>query len=133
MAATVKIPEHNTPRGVWCRASGCDGKTGVCHLCKPVIDGLTDRLFTRIGHGFVTWEEHARVLDLNRSVDRANGERAQEQLAAERADFAGKLAQAAHGLAEAIRSRCNDRTVPSEYRRQGVLQAADWLDGAWPW
>jgi hypothetical protein len=43
MAATMKIPEHNTPRGAWCRASGCDSTTGVCHLCKPVIDGLSDR------------------------------------------------------------------------------------------
>lgn len=43
MNAPIKIPQHNTPQGTWCRFSGCDSKTGVCHLCKPVIPGLSDR------------------------------------------------------------------------------------------
>ena len=35
MARTVKIPQHNTERGTWCRFSGCDSKTGVCPMCRP--------------------------------------------------------------------------------------------------
>ena len=69
-----------------------------------------------------------RTLEINRSVDRANGERAQELLKHERAGYARKLADARGVLARAIRERCNERTVPSRYRREGVLIAAEWLD-----
>jgi hypothetical protein len=87
------------------------------------------RLFHRIGHGFVTEEEHMRVLEANRFVDRANGERAQATLREKTAEFERKLADARRVLADAIRRRVNERTVPSAYRREGVLLAADWLDG----
>jgi hypothetical protein len=30
-----QIPQHNTPRGTWCRFSGCDSNSGICHVCKP--------------------------------------------------------------------------------------------------
>jgi hypothetical protein len=36
----VKIPEHNTPRGTWCRFSGVDSKSGVCLACAPTLDEL---------------------------------------------------------------------------------------------
>jgi hypothetical protein len=32
---TVKIPQHNTPQGTWCRFSGCDSKSGICRMCEP--------------------------------------------------------------------------------------------------
>lgn len=35
MATTVKIPQHNTPRGTWCQFSGCDSTTGICRMCAP--------------------------------------------------------------------------------------------------
>jgi hypothetical protein len=31
----VKIPQHNTPSGTWCRSSGCDSTSGVCRMCEP--------------------------------------------------------------------------------------------------
>ena len=33
-----KIPQHDTSRGGWCRFSGCDSNTGICHMCKPDPD-----------------------------------------------------------------------------------------------
>ncbi len=32
---TFKIPQHNTPRGTWCRFSGCDSYSGTCPMCAP--------------------------------------------------------------------------------------------------
>jgi hypothetical protein len=32
---SAKIPQHNTPRGTWCRFSGCDSNSGICQMCKP--------------------------------------------------------------------------------------------------
>lgn len=87
------------------------------------------RLLEGTGSGFVTWDEHMHVLDVNRYVDRANGEQAQRQLRHERQEYERKLAGARGVLATAIRARCNERTVPSRYRREGVLLAAEWLDG----
>lgn len=36
----MKIPEHNTPRGAWCRFSGADSKSGVCLACAPTLDEI---------------------------------------------------------------------------------------------
>lgn len=35
-----KIPEHNTPRGTWCRFSGVDSTSGVCLACAPDLDEI---------------------------------------------------------------------------------------------
>ena len=32
---TVKIPQHRTPGGFWCRFSGCDSYSGICRMCEP--------------------------------------------------------------------------------------------------
>ena len=32
---TVKIPQHKTSQGTWCRFSGCDSKSGICRMCAP--------------------------------------------------------------------------------------------------
>ena len=86
------------------------------------------RLLEHPGCGFVTRDEHERVLEANRFTDRANGERAQAQLRQEREEHARRLADARHVLADAIRARVNERTIPSALRREGALLAADWLD-----
>ena len=87
------------------------------------------RLLEAPGSGFVTWDEHLHALDVNRKVDRANGERAQELLRHEREEYAATMTGSARAYAAAIRARCNEVTVPSRYRREGVLLAAGWLDG----
>jgi hypothetical protein len=35
MGTTIKIPQHKTPRGTWCRMSGVDSASGICRLCEP--------------------------------------------------------------------------------------------------
>jgi hypothetical protein len=85
------------------------------------------RLFARIGHQWVTEAHMMRVLAMNRAQDRANGEAAQATLRHYTGEYERKLADAAGVLAGAIRARCDERTVPSRYRREGVLLAADWL------
>jgi hypothetical protein len=85
------------------------------------------RLWARIGHQFVAQAEHMRILEMNRSVDRANGEQAQQALAHYTAEYERKMRESARVYAEALRARCNERTVPSRYRRDGVLLAAAWL------
>lgn len=84
------------------------------------------RLWDQVAHGYVTLEEHGRVVDANRSVDRANGVAAQAQLATERKRYAATMADASRACAQVIRSRAT--RIPSRYRREGALQAAGWLD-----
>jgi hypothetical protein len=31
----MKIPQHNTPSGRWCRFSGSNSTSGVCWMCEP--------------------------------------------------------------------------------------------------
>ena len=42
--------------------------------------------------------------------------------------FTTALGDARGTCASAIRARCNEVAVPSKYRREGVLLAAEWLD-----
>lgn len=86
------------------------------------------RLFERIGHNWVPLDEHTRVLEANRSVDRANGEQAQKTLKHWTAEYERKMADSARLYAEAIRAWATEHRIPSRYRREGVLLAADWLD-----
>lgn len=78
--------------------------------------------------GWITLEEHYRVLDLNRRQDRANGEAAKATLARLSAEYERKMRDSAREYAEAIRYRATESEVPSRYRREGVLLAAEWLD-----
>jgi hypothetical protein len=41
---TVKIPQHNTPQGTWCRFSGVDSIYGTCLACRPQ-PALSEREF----------------------------------------------------------------------------------------
>lgn len=102
-------------------------RDGGCDLQAEEFLGESLRvLLEEAGSGWVTTEEMHHVLDGNRKVDRANGERAQEQLARERAEYAEKMTCSAREYAAALRSRADG--VPSRYRREGVLLAASWLD-----
>lgn len=87
------------------------------------------RWWERFGHNWVPQAEMMRALEINHSVDRANGERAEATLKHFTEEYQRKLADARTEMAKAIRARCNEVTVPSRYRREGVLLAADWLDG----
>jgi PAS domain-containing protein len=109
--------------GLSLRADGCE-------LQAEAFLGESLRILLESpGSGFVPWDEHMRVLEMNRTADRANGERAQELLRHERAEYARKLADARQLMAEAIRANVNERVIPSAYRRQGALMVAGWLDG----
>jgi hypothetical protein len=87
------------------------------------------RLWSRIGHQWVTNDHMMRVLAMNRATDRANGEAAEASLRHHTAQFERTLIGVRGVLAAALRARCNERTVPSRYRRDGVELAASWLDG----
>lgn len=95
-------------------------------LCGSEFTGeALRRMWDQISHGYITREEAGRLVDANRSVDRANGERAETQLAVERAKFAATMTEGARCYAQAIRARA--ASVPSHYRREGALLAADWI------
>jgi hypothetical protein len=89
------------------------------------------RLLEGAGSGFIPLDEHMRVLEMNRSVDRGNGEQAQKTLEHLRAEYDRKMTASARVYAEAIRHRA-EREIPSRYRREGALIAASWLDGGGP-
>jgi hypothetical protein len=82
--------------------------------------------------GLMTEAEAKHIRDAHTVVDRMNREAAEKQVAEMRAEVARVYREAAHDLAELIRRKCNDRTVPAKYRREGVLLAADWIDPAVP-
>lgn len=87
------------------------------------------RLFARIGHNWVTSEESQRAIHMSTSISRSNAEQAKAALHHFTEEYQRKLADARAVMADAIRTRCNEVTVPSRYRREGVLLAAEWLDG----
>jgi PAS domain-containing protein len=84
------------------------------------------RLLDGAGSGFIPLDEHARVLEMNRSVDRASGEQAQKTLEHLRAEYERRMADSARVYSEAIRVRA-EREIASRYRREGALLAAGWL------
>lgn len=106
-------------------------RDGGCELQAEEFLGESLRqLLTGAGSGFVSWDEHMLTLDMNRKVDRANAEQAQKTADFNRADYVRKLADARHIIADAIRVRVNEVTVPAKLRREGVLLAAEWIDPA---
>jgi hypothetical protein len=54
------------------------------------------RLWGQIGHQFITQAEASRVLEMNRAVDRANGERAQSALSHFTTEYERKMRESAH-------------------------------------
>ncbi len=86
------------------------------------------RLFGRIGHELwpVAGPEPAEQLHAGCWAALESSERqAREQYAR----FTAALAAGGKTYAAHLRAKCNEVTVPSRYRREGVLIAASWLDG----
>jgi hypothetical protein len=86
----------------------------------------------KVGLGLTTQAEADYTRDSHTFVDRHNRERAEQQVKEMRAEVSRVYREAAKDLAEMIRQRCNDRTVPSRYRREGVAWAADLIDPSVP-
>ena len=61
-------------------------------------------------------------------IDRLDREAAEKQVAEMRAEVTRVYREARADAADHIRQRCNERSVPARYRREGVLLAADWID-----
>jgi hypothetical protein len=75
---------------------------------------------------FVPWDEHIRILEMNRRQDRENGERAEAALRELRERYQADLARERADLGRKLRNSAGQ--VESRYRREGVLLAAGWLD-----
>jgi hypothetical protein len=86
----------------------------------------------KMGYGLITQAEADHVLDGHTIVERLNRERAEAQVKEMRAELDRVYREAGKDLADMLRSRCNDRTVPSRYRREGVAWAADMIDPSVP-
>jgi len=84
------------------------------------------------GRGLITQAEADHVRDGHTIVDRMGRETAEQQVKEMRAEVARVYREAAKDLAEMIRDRCNEVSVPSRYRREGVAWAADLIDPAVP-
>lgn len=82
--------------------------------------------------GLITQADADHLRESCTIVDRMNREKAEEQVKEMRAEVRRVYREAAADLAAMIRNRCNDRTVPSRYRREGVQWAADLIDPAVP-
>lgn len=95
-------------------------------------DGQHARDYLSCGGGLQT-EAHSRYLhEGNAIIDRLNREKAEEQVKELRAELQRVYREAGKDLAASIRDRCNERTVPSRYRREGVAWAADLIDPSVP-
>ena len=91
------------------------------------------RLFASIGElGLLTQADHDRVVANREGILRLNLDAANRDLREARAETRRVLDEVAANLAGQIRERCNNRSVPARYRREGVLLAADWIDPAVP-
>ena len=105
-------------------STGLYGAAFHAEALRRLLDGTT---FTVRRRGdFVPQDEHVRVLEANRSVDRANGERAEAELRVLRERYQADLARERADLGRKLRNSAAQ--VVSKYRREGVLIAADWLD-----
>ncbi len=78
--------------------------------------------------GLTTQAEADHIREGCTIIDRLNRERAEQQVKEMRAEVARVYRESAADLAQLIRDRCNERTVPSRYRREGVEWAADLID-----
>jgi ribosomal protein S19E (S16A) len=83
------------------------------------------------GNGLIT-ESYAKHLYDNGALERMQREQAEEQVKDMRAEVRRVYAEAGKDFAEFLRERCNERSVPSRYRREGVAWAADMIDPSVP-
>lgn len=82
--------------------------------------------------GLLTEGEHEHVVHSHTVVDRLNAERVTRENKEIRERYRVETTRIRAELAQALRASTNERTVPSRYRREGVLLAADWLDPQCP-
>jgi hypothetical protein len=82
--------------------------------------------------GLITQAEADYLRDAHTIADRMGRERAEEQVKELRAELRRVYREAGKDLADMLRERCNERTVPSRYRRDGVAWAADMIDPSVP-
>lgn len=84
------------------------------------------------GQGLTTDAEASWIRDAHTVADRLAREAAERQVKEMRAEVARVYQEAAKDLAAFLRDRCNERTVPSRFRREGVRWAADMIDPSVP-
>lgn len=102
----------------------------------PAGDGSGGRAlpYDSLGRGFglTTQAEADHTRESHTIVDRLAREAAEKKVAEMRAEVARVYREARGDVADYLRSRCNERSVPSKYRREGVAWAADMLDPSVP-
>jgi hypothetical protein len=84
------------------------------------------------GQGLTTEAQAKHVTDTVAYFDQVNREKAEQQVKEMREEVRRVYREAAKDLANRIRERCNERTVPSRFRREGVAWAADMIDPTVP-
>lgn len=80
------------------------------------------------GFGLTTQAQAKYETDTIAYFDRSNREKAEEQVKEVRAELSRVYREAGQDLADLLRAKCNERSVPSRYRREGVAWAADTID-----
>lgn len=100
----------------WSANDGSDGRRELPYETVRPTTGLTT-----LGEADHTRESHT-------IVDRMNREAAERRAAEAQAESRAVIREAAQRLADYIRGRCNERSVPAKFRREGVALAADWID-----
>lgn len=79
--------------------------------------------------GWLTYDEATSDLEFERGCLGRQIEAERERRLRDQADLARRLAASKADAAAALRRWCNQHTVPSRYRREGVEAAAAWLEG----
>jgi hypothetical protein len=83
------------------------------------------------GEGLTT-DSYARHLYDTSALDRMQRETAEQQTRDARAETRRVYREAGKDFADFLRARCNEVSVPSRYRREGVALAADLIDPTVP-
>lgn len=78
--------------------------------------------------GLMTDAEAKHIRDAHTVIDRINREKAEQEVKEMREEVRRVYRESAADLSDLIRNRCNERTVPSRYRREGAQWAADLID-----
>jgi hypothetical protein len=91
------------------------------------------RLLTPDNSGWMTQADHDRLIQVHHVFNGSAAETARRQAREARARYAVSGRKMRAELADWLREAgSNERVVPSRYRRDGVLLAADWIDPATP-
>jgi hypothetical protein len=100
------------------RAFGADPGDGVQRLAPST--------------GLMARAEADDIIEAHTIVDRKAREAAEKEAAELRAELRRTRNEARAIAASLIRARVNEHSMPSRYRREGALQAADWLNPSKP-